>query len=228
MQGPIVERLAWIIASLIFITACGTISDPYRDDQSSCTPSFPYQQGWLGGDAAYSIPISDDETLWFFGDTFVGEEGAADRRDAAFIANSVAKSTCTDARWQIEFFWRAENDLVQPIFQPHSSAYKYWPLSSFWHQDALYIFLERVEYVKDGGAFPFRIIGVDLARIENPSAPPNGWRSVVRPLYEGKDLIPGIANFVDGENLLIYTALEGEQFKKTGEHHAVILARLSL
>ncbi len=219
-------RLGWIIASLLFLSACGSFIPPLGGDQSRCTPAFPYQQGWLGGDAAYSITVSNSQSLWFFGDTFIGEEKAESRHDAAFIANSVARSTCTGDNWQIDYFWKTGRVGVTPIFESGTPAYKYWPLSGFWHEARLYVFLARVETLDDGGAFAFRTIGVDLARIGNPNALPNKWQIETRPIYDGLDLIPGVANIIDGNTLLIYTALEGARFKVSGDHHAVILARL--
>src|SRR2546430_16976623 len=35
-------------------------------------PEFGYTDGWLGADDAYSIPLTSTESLWLFGDTFVG------------------------------------------------------------------------------------------------------------------------------------------------------------
>ena len=40
--------------------------------RSQALPSFPYENGWLGADAAYSIPLGSGKSLWLFGDTFVG------------------------------------------------------------------------------------------------------------------------------------------------------------
>ena len=51
---------------------------------------FPYKQGWLGGDSAYSIPLDSSSTLWLFGDTFVGKTNATDRRQSVMIHNSIA------------------------------------------------------------------------------------------------------------------------------------------
>ncbi|MBW1688033.1 MAG: hypothetical protein JRS35_23595, partial [Deltaproteobacteria bacterium] len=73
--------LAALLAACAGLPGAG--SDPER-----CWPSFPYRDGWLGGDAAYSIPLSRSETLWLFGDTFVGAPGQEDRQGAAFVHNS--------------------------------------------------------------------------------------------------------------------------------------------
>src|SRR5688572_22589904 len=43
---------------------------------SACMPSFPYKDGWLGGDAGYSIALAPGKSLWLFGDSFVGKSGS--------------------------------------------------------------------------------------------------------------------------------------------------------
>src|SRR5260370_17313715 len=68
---------------------------------SDCTPQFPYLQGWLGGDEAYSISLNAGRVLWLFGDSFVGSEAQTSRAGATMIANTVAVSTCTAAKWNI-------------------------------------------------------------------------------------------------------------------------------
>lgn len=212
----------------MLLAACGSIGIKQHDTQAACTPSFPLKGGWLGGDAAYSLPLSETDSLWFFGDTFVGQEDAPHRHDAAFIGNSVARSACTDGNWAIDYFWKTRDGIPAAVFTPDSSAYRYWPLSSFRHQDRLYVFVVRVETLDGNDALSFRTTGVDLARIDNPLAPARDWRIEIGRFYEGTDLIPGVANARDGSHLLVYTTLEGERFKQSGDHHAVILARLPL
>ena len=46
------------------------------DAAARCLPSFPFQDGWLGADAAYSIPLPDGRSVWIFGDTLYGERGS--------------------------------------------------------------------------------------------------------------------------------------------------------
>ena len=67
----------WLVAT----GACAGL--PKAGDRSAaCWPHFPYASGWLGGDGAYSIPLSPTRTLWLFGDTFIGADGQADRAGA--------------------------------------------------------------------------------------------------------------------------------------------------
>src|SRR5262245_33553686 len=60
----------------------------------ACFPTFPYEQGWLGGDGAYSVALSPTRTLWLFGDTFVGSPEQQSRDGATFIHNSIGISEC--------------------------------------------------------------------------------------------------------------------------------------
>src|SRR5258706_2064860 len=45
-------------------------------------PEFNYTDGWLGADDAYSVPLTSTESLWLFGDTFVGNSEANLRSQA--------------------------------------------------------------------------------------------------------------------------------------------------
>ncbi|HET9698974.1 MAG TPA: hypothetical protein VFP40_19020, partial [Terriglobales bacterium] len=51
-------------------------------DVAKHLPSFPYSEGWLGADDAYSIPLSPTKSVWLFGDTFVADPGTTLRTKA--------------------------------------------------------------------------------------------------------------------------------------------------
>src|SRR5258707_8214205 len=58
-------------------------------------PEFGYTEGWLGADDAYSIPLTSTESLWLFGDTFVGTGETKLRNQAkTMVHNSVGISKC--------------------------------------------------------------------------------------------------------------------------------------
>jgi hypothetical protein len=101
-------RVALIAFLLAFgLTGCLAIQapndlDPQADGPplgaaaNTCQPSFPDQNGWLGGDAAFSVPLPDrepDASLWLFGDTFVARGDLSERR-FPFVANSIGLSRC--------------------------------------------------------------------------------------------------------------------------------------
>jgi hypothetical protein len=65
------------VTALVALASCA--SPPRAGPAQLCgPPDFPYREGWLGGDAAYSIPIAPDTSLWLFGDSFVRSGPAPD------------------------------------------------------------------------------------------------------------------------------------------------------
>ena len=126
-----------------------------------CWPSFPYRDGWLGGDAAYSIPLDAERSLWLFGDTFVGEPGQLDRRGASFIHNSIGLSHCgSDGTWAMEYHWSRDSDGVPHAFIDRGRPGAWWWLfDGFLHEGRLYIGLLEVEKSAPSGplAMPFSV-----------------------------------------------------------------------
>ena len=69
--------------------------------------SFPYEQGWLGADDAYSVPIGQGKSVWLFGDTFAGDVANRDRNKTTMVRNSVGVTTCmADKPCTIQYFWK--------------------------------------------------------------------------------------------------------------------------
>ena len=153
----------------------------YATSCPECEPDFPYLDGWLGGDAALSIPISRAQNLWIFSDSFVGLKDQRTRSGSHMVANTIAISTCDEKqKWRIEYFWRdmyTENP--KPFFESHTKRYKYWPREVFTHQDNLYVALSKVGPKPDAASddiFPFIHIGSSIAKISNfRTAPPDEW-----------------------------------------------------
>ncbi|MFK7898169.1 MAG: hypothetical protein AB8G23_20220 [Myxococcota bacterium] len=99
----------------------GPISPPATAG-APCLPAFPDEDGWFGGDAAYSISLrtadgkrttssaARDVSLWFFGDSFVAQGGTPKTeqgRTYPFVHNAVARSHCDpNGNWQIDYHWR--------------------------------------------------------------------------------------------------------------------------
>ncbi|MFP3944153.1 MAG: DUF4185 domain-containing protein [Alphaproteobacteria bacterium] len=192
----------------------------------ACAPYFPLRDGWLGGDAAYSVALPGGQTLWLFGDTFIGEPGAATRRDADLIANSVALSACRAGEWSIRYHWR-NGEAPAAVFTPPDATsttheVRYWPMDGFVRGDTLYVFLSRVRMTERGGPLGFAIEGVDLARIENPGRPPAQWKISYSPVLRGEPALPGAAVLPREDHVLLYTPLTGKERKE----RPVALARL--
>ncbi len=180
-----------------------------------CEPDFPYSNGWLGGDATLSIPISRTQNLWIFSDTWVGMENQRIREGARMVGNTIAISTCDEERgWHIEYFWRdmyTENP--KPFFESHTHRYKYWPREAFEFQGDLYVALSKVG-AKPGAPpddiFSFSHIGSSLAKISNfRTALPDEW--II-------DLIPW-SSFIESDNW---------SFLAKHENHLYIFYRIAM
>ena len=158
---------------------------------------FPYQQGWLGADAAYSVPLGKGKSLWFFDDTFLGAPGARSRRQATgFIHNSVGISNCSGLSCTFQYFWKAQSAAKpQPIFAAPGTDW-FWAMDAFVYQRTLYIALMQM-HAAGSGAFGFAYSGAQLASIRNYTARPSQWKIRYQPLNRGGSAVPGVSIVVN-------------------------------
>ncbi|MEB2344963.1 MAG: DUF4185 domain-containing protein [Deltaproteobacteria bacterium] len=195
--------------------------------QHACWPRFPYQEGWLGGDGAYSVPLSSRRSVWLFGDTFVGRPDQADRVGASLVHNSIGISECRGGRFAIDYAWGRAPDGTARAFleRPGGSAGWWWLFGGFVHESRLYLGLLEVERSAPQGslALPFRTGATALARIENPGDEPQRWRVEVLPLARGTAGFPMSAFALSAPHLYLYTWRE-----EADGRHPRILTRLPL
>ncbi len=186
--------------------------ESYAGRQSACVPDFPDQNGWYGGDAAYSIPLPQENgrvSLWLFGDSFVARPGSRAGRRYPFVHNTIGLSHCAeDGTWRLETFWQRDpNGSPHAFFSPsresgwvrrareNSHAAYYWPFDGFIAHDTLFVGLLRVVASPPRGPFnlPFRLAGMDLARIENFREKPVEWKIQLSTLSTSTVAFPGSA-----------------------------------
>lgn len=230
-----VRSVGWRLLLAAFALAsgaCAGLTGPGAESQAACWPRFPYAQGWLGGDAAYSVPLSATRSVWLFGDTFVGRPDQRDRAGAKLIHNSVALSECREGSFRIRYAWGEHADGSAAAFLQRPSANGFWWLmGGFLHEGRLYVGLLAVEPGKARGALslPFRIVGSSLARIDNPEDDPSRWRVRVRPLARGPGAQPVSAFVVRPPYVYLFAFLDIESAgAAAGSRHPRILTRLRL
>lgn len=183
---------------------------------------FLYRQGWLGGDAAYSIPLDAGTTVWLFGDTFVGDHRSAN----GMIHNSIAIRKC-ERTCEVSYWWSGMHTSHPDAFFRTPESNYFWPLDGFVRNGTLYVFLEEMRATPEGGAFGFDYKSVKLAVISNPAAAPEKWRISYRSVSEGNQVVPGVATAVaetDGAKWLYAFTL----FRRSRSHPSVGLLRTSL
>ena len=216
---------------LISCSTCYPTKHPVRLPQAQCLPSFPDQNGWYGGDGAYSIVLDERRTLWIFGDTFVSEEeGQKDRIGMdVVLGTTLAVSTCsTDEKFSIQYFLKKKDGKFVSSF---GEGEWLWPQDPFIARNTLYIPLLIVQSLPDTPPpFNFKINGHKIARISNFSAAnPHDWP--VDYLDWSAALAPGVeapatTSIVDQSYVYFYPLYRyaKDGFKISGN----ILARISI
>lgn len=187
------------------------LSQSFVGRQSECVPRFPDDAGWYGGDAAYSVPLpveSGRVSLWLFGDSFVQRPNSPESRSYPFVHNSIGLSYCEPGgEWRLDTFWRRDGPgEPRAFFEPDSAASwvrqavretgvppYYWLFDGFVAHDVLFIGLLRIIHSEPRGPFnlPFRLAGMDLARVENYRDAPENWRIQISTLSHDPVAFPG-------------------------------------
>lgn len=197
----------------IFLAAC-TLQQPPTLERHSCPDiGFPYSGGWLGGDAAYSIPLAHGRSLWLFGDSFVGSPENKDRVGSTFINNSIAISHCDPREgWTVDYDWTPERGKTpaSAFLKAEEPGRFWWLFDGFLHQNELYLGLLVVEKGEPRGPLnlPFHYHGLRLARISNPSAAPADWAITVLPLSDNTTALPASSMVVANGYLYLFTFLD--------------------
>lgn len=193
----IIKVLCLIFLTLLTRTSFATTN--------TCTPQFPYKNGWMGGDAVYSIALNNHKTLWLFGDTFIQPfAGKVSRYHAIMIHNSVAISNCNN-KFQIHYYWKeTKSGKPKAIFKTNNKHTYYWPKAGFIWQSKLYLFLAQVKTIK-ADAFGFKVVGTSLAIINNPDVIPTRWRIKYIHLKLPKNIEPGSAVVMNNNSVIVFT-----------------------
>jgi hypothetical protein len=169
------------------------------------TKWFTREDGWTGGDGAYSVRLGPDRLLWLFGDSWIGKIENGRRKDARMVNNAVALQSLRDPRAPLRFFWGRDGDRLAAFVKPAEADRWYWPQSGAFAGDRLYVFCAVLRRRDKGPpGFQFEQTGNDLLRIANPSDEPTAWRSE-RMLLPAGDGVPqfGSACLVDGDYLYV-------------------------
>ncbi|MCP5057652.1 MAG: DUF4185 domain-containing protein [bacterium] len=211
---------------LVAFGLSGCLSPAQPPAPSRCEPAFPFRQGWLGGDAAFSVPLGGHRSLWLFGDTFVGEPGQASRRGARFIHNSIALSECdSEGQWSIDYRWGTGPDGATAFFDRGEAGKWWWLFDGFSYGGHLYVGLLEAEATLPRGplAMPFGFTGVELARISNPEEDPSVWQFERLRLSRSPLALPASAMVAHGAHVYFFTFLD-----RQARSYPRILVRLPL
>lgn len=178
--------IAIIAPALLFAFTCAAHA---LTPHSACTPSFSLEHGkplgWLGADAAYSIPLPDGRDVWIFGDTLYGEHRVVNGNQPQMVRNSIGVSTCDAGKFNLKYIIRKDAaGHPRDFFTAQHPHTWYWALDGFVAHHNLWVTLLCVRNAPaiKPGAMSFETCGSDLARISNLGPDPQKWNIAYFPL----------------------------------------------
>ena len=205
---------------LLFVLACFSLLGRFTwgiSPHSACTPEFRLQQGkpigWLGADAAYSIPLPDGRDVWIFGDTMYGERRVVHGDSPKMVRNSIGVSTCdATGHWNIDYIIR-KDALGQPhdFFTARMQNTWYWAMDGFVAGHDLWVTLLCIRNLPNAKlqAMGFETCGTDLARISASGPDPQQWKIDYFPLVpDGVHAYPSATAVIQGHDAYLFAQQE--------------------
>lgn len=181
---------------------------------------FRRDPGWLGGDAAVTIPLDNERVLWLFGDSFIPRPEATTRGSAVLVRNSIAVQCGADpSRAELRFYTGQTPDATPASFFPEEQASWFWPGHGLYLERTLTVFLERMRPDPESGGLGFGVSGWTAVRVRNAEAEPDAWQveRLATP-QTGQLKLVGAAVVLEGSHVYAYAVRE------PGDH-AVMLMR---
>ncbi|MDQ6632440.1 MAG: DUF5005 domain-containing protein, partial [Verrucomicrobiota bacterium] len=160
--------------ALLVVVTCGknysenlpTPEAAYKDKKF--TELFRRTSGWVAGDGATSIPLSDGRVLWLFGDSHIDDLDSATGtiaclfqvRNAALLQNmnslQFSRTLISDEPHGKSFFKH-----------PTDHSLWFWPVSGFQDGNSVYVYLTSLRR-SGSGNFGFEVVGHYFGKIKFP------------------------------------------------------------
>lgn len=159
---------------------------------------FHQDPRWLGGDAAFSVPLGDGRILWLFGDTFVSTSARHERSESKMVHNTIALQRGDDPTTaSMTFYWRGSQDVPDSFFADDGERY-FWPGHGVRLGPALVLFFQRVKSIL-GHGLGFETAGWTVAIIDDASGDPVQWTArMLAPTSAPSGIAVGAAVYLDG------------------------------
>jgi len=168
-RASVLTGLVIALASVAFAVDANANSPTAYKDQEF-TEFFRRTSGWTSGDGALSVPLSDGQVLWLFGDSHIDDFDPKTKttpclfqvRNAGLVQNSNDLKT---ARTMI-----AAGPGSRTWFKNSTNANEwFWPVNGFQQGKSVYVYLAALEKTGKGGMWGFAAQTHDyFAKIEFP------------------------------------------------------------
>lgn len=217
-------NIAFLLSFSTLISSCTT--SPKALQSSSMGLAYPDADAlfhkdpcWLGSDAALSIPLASDRTLWLFGDTFIATSEANTRLESELARNTIAVQKGNDPRTaSISFHWKQDSDGSPASFFPENEEIWYWPGHGIrLNKGPLIIFLHA--FIKTpGDGLGFANKGYAIAVIDDPDLSPDLWDPrIIDAPQSDFDAVPATAVIQEGEHII------GVAIRQNGTHAGALV-----
>jgi len=163
---------------LLQIFACSTAPNIAVEVLPHYDALFSNQEGWTGGDGAYSVALSHNIIAWFFGDTWIGQVENGRHVNATLVNNTVAIQLGKDAAAaKMDFtFGRAATGQPLALIRPDDGRGWFWIFDGVMTPEGLYVFLIQIDRTAGDAVFDFKVVGTWLGHVANPEELPALWR----------------------------------------------------
>jgi hypothetical protein len=178
MLRAILKLRAWL--GLVFLPiALGCKTDPqeppaqptehvYKD--AAFSHFFQQTSGWVAGDGAISVPLSDGRVLWLFGDSHVDDYDQVTRTIPCLF--QVRNAGLVQPRNGLEHPRTLIGDkgVFKSLFKNTTNENHWlWPGAGFQEGETVHVYLHALEATAQGGAWGFKKSGNDyLAEMTFP------------------------------------------------------------
>ena len=188
---------------------------------------------WVGGDAAYSIPLGSKRTLWLFGDSFVGQVKNNKRLNCTMVHNALAiedSSQSNPGKFSYFMGRKPINEKTNDtgFFRCPDKGDYYWPADGFFSNGKLHLFMHVVRTnTRLPVPFQFELRTDHLITVDNPQDSPDQWRYQIQGLNSSaKRTLYGVACRADNKYQYFFCS-NGSVALDLFKHPAVV-ARLPL
>lgn len=168
-----------MIAFLLFTLGAAPVSPSVAkaEPDTQLNAAFRIKDGWVGGDGAFSVSLSDKRALWLFSDTWVGGVRDGKRVNVTMVNNTIGVQDGAGRDAKFTFFVQKNpEDKPTAFFTPPDGKGWFWLFAGHYADGKLHVFLPRHEKTKSPGAFGFRAVDLWLGTVSNPEADPPKWK----------------------------------------------------